>query len=207
MSHRIVRTLLCIGMLLASGFSLAAQENIEVCTGNCPAVTNVFPVSFPAQSQAVSPDGRYAVVDIDSDRKPYHRVFLEDRFLHTRRNLFNYERHVVLLWDADSRMFAATDYIGSGTSTCSIISVDDKVARMQALDLLFRQLGEDAKKILQGQLSNHHVYVEASEWWGSTSLVVTVSGYGDRDAKGFKQAYNVLLPSDGSTSDKRAIPK
>ncbi len=279
MGRRIIRTLLCAGILLASGFTLAAQEvgktafvvlevkdvsgavveyaqvqilplpnkigknlktdsegklsvnlpsgtydmvvsspgfrastqrvevktdthqtiavvlNVQSCPpGPCTVVTNVFPVSFPAQSQAVSPDGRYAVLDLDSDTKPHHTVFLEDRFLRTRRTLFHYERHVVLLWNSDSQMFAVTDYIGSDSSTCSIISVDDKVPRMQALDLLLLQLGEDAKRTLQSRLTKHHAYVEASEWDGPTSLALKVSGYGDRDPKGFTEFYDLHLP-------------
>jgi hypothetical protein len=165
---------------------------IEVTDGTM--LTNVFPVSFPDQSQAVSPDGRYAVLNIDSDRKPHHRAVLEDRSLKTRRKLFDYERHIVLLWDYDSQMFAVTDYIGTDSSTCSIISVDDKVPRLEAVDLLLRQLSEDAKKTLQSELSNHHAYVEASVWVRPTTLVLKVSGYGDKNSKGFSEFYNLLVP-------------
>jgi hypothetical protein len=152
------------------------------------------PVPFPAQSLAISPDGHHIVVNVDSDEDPHHTVFLEDWFLKTRRKLFNYERHVALLWNSDSQLLAVTDYIGSDTSRCSIISVDDKVPPMQALDLLFRQLGEDAKKTLQSQLSNHHAYVEATGWDGPTSVVLKVSGYGERNPAGFAEFYDLHLP-------------
>jgi hypothetical protein len=54
--------------------------------GSCTVDANVFPVSFPEQSQAVSPDGRYAVLGVDGDTKLSHTVLLEDRSFRTRRH-------------------------------------------------------------------------------------------------------------------------
>ncbi|HYB61750.1 MAG TPA: carboxypeptidase-like regulatory domain-containing protein [Methylomirabilota bacterium] len=110
----------------------------------CPIVTNVFAVPFPAKSLAVSPDGRYAIIGVDTDREPYHTVFLEDRVLNTRRKLFNYDRNIVLLWKPDSKLFAVTDYTGSDSSQCRIISADEDAPPIQVLDILSRQLSEDA---------------------------------------------------------------
>lgn len=163
--------------------------------GPCPIVTNIFPVSFPAQSEALSPDGRYAIVGVDSDSQPYHAVFLEDQLLRTRRKLFNYDRHLVLLWKSDSKLFAVTDYATSDNSQCRILSVDEKVPPIQVLDVLSHQLSLDTWKQLETHLSNHHAYVEAEVWDGPMSLMVKISGYGDADPAGFAGFYEVLLPT------------
>lgn len=161
--------------------------------GPCGIVSNVFPVSFPDQSQAASPDGRYVIVGVDGDADPHHTVFLEDRILKTRRKLFNYDRHVVFLWYYDSNLFAVTDYVSSDSSRCSIISVDEKVPPIQVLDLLFRQLSESSRERLKSHLSNHHAYVEASVWAKPTDLELKVSGFGDTDPAGFTEFYSLQV--------------
>jgi hypothetical protein len=180
----------------------AMQQTLDIFLkiGSCPpgvcgVVTDVFPVSFPAQAQAVSPDGRYAIVGVDSGTEPYHSVFLEDRSLKTRRKLFNYDHRIVLLWKSDSKLFAVTDYQGSDNSRCSVLPVDEKVPPIQVLDVLSHQLSEDSWKQLQTHLSNHHAYVEAEVWDGPMSLLVKISGYGDADPAGFAGFYEVLLPA------------
>jgi hypothetical protein len=170
---------------------------VESCSP-CPMVTDVFPVSFPEQSQAVSPDGRYAIIGVDSGSEPYHAVFLEDRLHKNRRELFNYDRHIVLMWKSDSKLFAVTDYLGSENSRCSIFSVNERVPPIQILDVLSRQLSEATWKQLKTHLSNHHAYVEAEVWDGALSLMVKISGYGDADPTGFTEFYEVLLPGGKS---------
>jgi hypothetical protein len=87
-----------------------------------------------------------------------------------------------------------TDYIDSDRSMCSVTSVDDKIARMDAADLLLRQLGQDAREIFGTRLRNQHTYVEANVWDGPTSLILRVSGYGDTDLKRFTEFYSLHLP-------------
>jgi hypothetical protein len=157
-------------------------------------------VSFPKLSQAVSPDGRFVVVGINSDKEPNHTVFLEDRYLKTRRKLFTYERHIVVLWKADSKLFAVTNYVGSNSSRCTIISVDRKAKPIEVTAVLSHQLAEASRKRLQNQLNNHHVYVEAVVWDGPTSLQVKMSGYGDEDPAGFTEFYEVLLPGRAAST-------
>jgi hypothetical protein len=162
--------------------------------GPCYLVTSVLPVPFPEQSQAVSPDGRYVIVGINNNAEPYHTVFLEDRALTTRRKLLTYDRHIALLWGNDSKSFAVTNYVGSNGSRCTVISVDQKVPPIEVVDSLLRALSKDARERLSRQLSNDHVYVEASVWnSSSTALTVKISGHGDADPSGFTQFYNVYL--------------
>ena len=91
----------------------------------CPFVG--FPVPFPAQFQALSPDGHYVIVGVNRDTERYHSVFLEDRVRKTRRKLFSYDRHIALLWKSDSQHFAVTDFSSSDHSRCSIFSVDERL--------------------------------------------------------------------------------
>jgi hypothetical protein len=64
----------------------------------------------------------------------------------------------------------------------------------KVLDVLSHQPSEDAWKKLETRLRNHHAYVEAAGWDGPMSLKVKISGYGDADAAGFAEFYEVLLP-------------
>jgi len=176
----------------------ATHQTIDIVlrAGSCSpcVITAVLPVSFPEQSLAISPDGRYAIVGVDSAAEPHHTVFLEDLFLKTRRKLFNYDRHVALLWKPDSKLFAVTNYVGSDKSQCTIILVDEKMPPIQVLDVLSRQLTAASRKQLEIRLSNQHSYVEASAWDGSMTLEVKISGYGDADPAGFTEFFDVLLP-------------
>jgi hypothetical protein len=174
--------------------ALQAQQSAPSITiETSPMIGKAVPVSFPTESQAVSPDGRYAIVGVDGDSEPYHSVWMDDRVLKTRQKLFVYDRHIVLLWDNESKSFAVTDYVGSNTSRCKVFSVNRKAPTIQVLNVLLPALFVDARERLKKQLSNHHVYVEAFVWSGSNVLTVKVSGYGDADPTGFEQFYNVNL--------------
>ncbi len=163
--------------------------------GSCePCLALSDSVSFPSQSQAISPDERYAVLNVDSESAPHHALFLQDRQLKHRRKLFDYARHVVVMWNSDSRIFAVTDYSGGDGAQCGIFSVDDNGPPMKPVDLLVRQLQEEARKSLQAHLRQDHVYVEAFTWDGS-SLELKVSRNSDANSKGFTEFYNLLLPA------------
>jgi hypothetical protein len=143
-------------------------------------------VSFPEHSRAVSPNGHYAIVGVDSDTEPFHTVFLEDLRLRTRRKLFDYGRHIDLLWNPDSKSFALTDYAGSDYSSCSIVSVDENVPPIQLWDELVKAVtGNDQKSLLK----KHHVYIAATQWIDSGTLRVKVWGYGDVNPSGFTEFY------------------
>jgi hypothetical protein len=144
------------------------------------------PVSFPQSSRAISPDGHYEIVGVDSDTKPQHTVFLEDRQLKTRRKLFNYDRSISLLWNPDSKSFAVTDYAGSDFSRCGLVSVDEKVPYDDIWEKLVKAVDIAEQKSL---LHNHHVYITATEWIDSEKLRIKVWGYGDANPSGFTRFY------------------
>jgi hypothetical protein len=144
-------------------------------------------VSFPEQSQAVSPNERYVIIGEENHSEPFHTAILEDRVLRTRRKLFDYDRHIDLLWSLDNRSFAVTDYEESDYSRCSIISTDQTVPTIQVWDELLKALTEKERKSLLG---NHHVYIAAVQWIGTGALKVKVWGYGDVNPSGFTRFYS-----------------
>ena|SRR5271168_3195972 len=91
-------------------------------------------ITFPSQSKAASPNGRYVVVGVDSPEEPHHTIFLEDRRLQTRRKLLNYERSADILWNPNSKSLALTDHGGSDFSLCSVIAVDPAAPSIQVMD-------------------------------------------------------------------------
>ena len=185
MKFSLVHILIPAGIVLACS-TLSAQAPVSPATAT---------VSFPANSEALSPDGRYAIVDIDRSSEPYHVVFLKNLQVNSRRELFDYDRHVDVLWSPDSKSFAVTDYGDSDFSRCNIFSVDEKIARIPVLDHLFRTLPESEQKRLKRLQSNHHFYVAASAWTGPKELRLKIWGYGDADPKGFTRYYALQLPS------------
>src|ERR1700676_4135180 len=66
-------------------------------------------VSFPEHSEAASPNGAYVIIGEENHAEPFHTAVLEDRVLKTRRKLFDYDRHIDLLWNPDNQSFALTD--------------------------------------------------------------------------------------------------
>jgi hypothetical protein len=148
------------------------------------ASTNV--VSFPEQSQAASPNGRYVIVG-ENHAEPFHTAILEDRVLKTRRKLFDYDRHIDLLWNPDSKSFALTDYEESDYSRCSIIFIDQTLPTIRVWDKLVKALTQRDRKSL---IENQHVYIAAMQWIGAGALKVKVWGYGEVDPSGFTRFYS-----------------
>jgi hypothetical protein len=168
-----------IAILSGADESFKIESITAAGYNGCRQVSDVFPVSFPEQTRAVSPDGGYVVVDDVSDTEPYHTVFLEH--VHTRRELFNFARHASILWNAASTMFAVTEYVRGSSSRCTVFSVDAKVSPIQVLDPLFRALAEHEQEVLRDVLRNRQGCVVASLWAAPESLTLEILGDGISD--------------------------
>lgn len=92
-----------------------------------------------------------------------------------------------MLWNPDSRSFALTDYAGSDYSLCGIIYVDEKVPTIEVWGDLLKRVTPGERKIME---ENHHVYIEATSWEGTTTLKVKIDGYGDLNPGGFRRFYS-----------------
>jgi len=148
------------------------------------ASTNI--ISLPQQSQAASPNGRYVIVG-ENHAEPFHTAILEDRVLKTRRKLFDYDRHIDILWNPDNRSFALTDYEESDYSRCSIIFIDQTLPTIRVWDKLVKAVSQRERKSL---LENQHVYIAAMQWIEAGALKVKVWGYGKVDPSGFTRFYS-----------------
>jgi hypothetical protein len=168
---------------------LSVVLRVGSCSGYCGVVEEVA----LEQPLGVSPDQRYAIVWADSIASLYMAV-LESRDGKTRRELFPYDRNVLVLWSPDSKAFAVTGYVGGNISRCSIFSVDDKVPPIPVLDLFARQLSEIEREDLEGHLSSPHAKIQALAWIKPTDLEVEASAYDDRNHINFKETYT--LPVD-----------
>jgi len=113
---------------------------------------------------------------------------LKDLQLNTRRELFDYDRHVEVLWNPGSTLFAVTDYSESNFSNCRVFSVNVRIATTSAFQL-FKTLSESERKTLRRLQSNEHFYVAASAWTGPKELKLKVWGYGSADPNGFTRYY------------------
>jgi len=143
-------------------------------------------ISFPEHSRAVSPDGRYSITGVYSESEPYHTVFLDDRQLKTRRELFSYSRSIELLWNPDGKSFVLNDYAGSDYSECKIIFVDEKAESIDVWDKIVKGIAPREQRSL---LENHHVYIAAREWVSRDAVKVKVWGYGEVNRSGFIRFY------------------
>jgi len=171
--------ILTVGILLA----LWAYQ---ICAQN----PRTWPIGFPEHSRATSPDRRYALINVDNDTEPYHTVFLENRRLKTRRELFHYGRGVDVLWSPDSRSFALTDYAGSNYSLCSVIYVDEKLPAIDVWTDLRKRVAPSERRLMEG---NDHVYIEAISWDGPKILKVKIGGYGEPSPNGFTRFYSYTI--------------
>lgn len=169
------------------GLLLFAMLNGLLTTPTTASQVSTRIVSFPEHSEAASPNGRYVITGEENHAEPFHTAVLEDRVLKTRRKLFDYDRHIDLLWNPDNESFALTDYEESDYSRCSIIFVDQTQPTIRVLEKLVKDLAQKERKSL---LENHHVYIAAIEWIGARSLKVKVWGYGEVDPWGFTRFYS-----------------
>jgi hypothetical protein len=172
-SRRLVTPLVLAALSVCVPFTRAQQPHTK-------------PVAFPENSRAVSPSGRYVLVGVDADTEPNHTVFLEDIRLKTRRKLFNYERHIEVLWNPDSESFALSDYAASDYSHCSIVSVAENVPQVQIWDEMIKATAANEQRSL---LHNDHVYIAATNWISSRVLKVKVWGHGEANPTGFTRFY------------------
>lgn len=152
-------------------------------------------VSFPSkQTQAVSPDGRFAIVNVDSDTEPHHMLFLENRQHKTRRKLMEYGRSIEVLWNPSGTSFAVTDYAGSNLAECLVFSVNDSEAPRNVADALQTSITNLKEQVSLRESS--HVYWTAVRWKSSDSLLVRVWGHTDSTpAKSFQYFHTYKLPT------------
>jgi hypothetical protein len=145
---------------------------------------NTTTIKFPGGvSQAPSPDGRFAVLNIDQDREPNHILSLYDRKRGSNFSLFTYRRHVDVSWSQDSKFFFVNDYTESDLADCVVVDVDGQ--KQRKISAILRQEIIDFMKVFKGS----HVYVTCATWHSNDDLVVSVAGYGDGSPKNAERRF------------------
>jgi hypothetical protein len=173
---------LVMGRYRFSMLVFAALASLAFATTQRPAKL----VSFPStKAAAVSPDGYFAVINVDSDAEPHHTLFLENRESKTRRKLMEYGRHVEVLWNPSSTEFAVNDYTGSNVAACLVFAITDGGPARNVIDAVQPTI-TDAKERATLRDSSH-IYWVAVRWASPTLLVVKIWGHTDvSPSRGFQ---------------------
>jgi len=145
-------------------------------------------MEFPGtQTQLKSPNGRYVVENVDSDKEPHHTLLLKNIETGAVRTLCTYQRHVTLLWSPDGKKLAVNDYAGSDFSKALLFSVDQDGSPKDIGAELLQSLKESPDR--KSLVDNHHVYFAVSGWEGNDTLRLKAWGHGDIDPNGFSRHY------------------
>lgn len=148
---------------------------------------------FPgSRSQATSPAGRYAVINVEADHPPYHCLKLRNRESREETPLHCYSRHVQVFWSPGGERLVVNDFYASNQSRSLLFTPGDKIL----VDLrvaLFEALPPHEKNSFA---SDHHTYIEAMRWKDHSTVLVKIWGYGDNHQKGFSRIYEYSV--DGS---------
>ena len=144
--------------------------------------------SFPGPvNRLPSPDGRYVLINVDSDKAPHHVLVIKDSSSGVKRQIHSYGRHVSALWSPDGNMLVVNDYAGSDFSKSLLFSAAADKPTVDLGAALLRSLENSAaRRELTG---NDHVYFAVKKWKSQTELVLRVWGYGDASPRGFSQTY------------------
>jgi hypothetical protein len=162
-----------IRRLLAVAVGIVAATVVALAASNSTARL----VSFPsAQTQAVARDGRFAVVNVDSDTEPHHTLLLENRQTKSTRKILEYDRSVEVLWNPDSTMFAVNNYAGSNVGECLIFLIN-KAASVNVGDVL--QNGTTNRDEISTLHASDHIYWAAVRWMSPQLLKVKLWGHTD----------------------------
>ncbi len=158
-------------------------------------------VVFPKATELVSPDGRYAVRNVETANSAsdfvgtFHSLWLYELSTGRSRKLCDYLGVASAAWSSND-VLVVTQYVGKRTSRALVfpaIAAQDAIMLDSAA--LIRLLPTELRPPLR---ENDHVFVEGSRVEQDT-LYLTVWGYGQRDPKGFRYRCEYSL-REGSLS-------
>ena len=145
-------------------------------------------VVFPKASELISPDGRFAVRNVDAANSTsdfvgtFHSLWLYELATGRSRKLCDYMGVAAAAW-SDNDFLVVTQYVGKRTSRTLVFSaVNQQDPVMLDSATLIRLLPPDLRPALR---ENDHVFVEGSRVEQDT-LHLSVWGYGRHDPNGFR---------------------
>jgi hypothetical protein len=139
-----------------------------------PSVVARFP---GAETRALDPTGRYAVVWVAADQTrqgAHHELLLEEVASGRTRPLRAFERWAIALWAPNGRRLAVTAGVGSDRSEVWVYIADEPAVPVDAWQVLEVQ----SKGGLGFAAGADHRFVEAVRWRDEATLVVRIWGYG-----------------------------
>jgi hypothetical protein len=168
--------------------------------GAIPTFASPF-VVFPKATELVSPDGRYAVRNVETTNSTsefvgtFHSLWLYELATSRSRKLCDYVGVASAAWSSND-VLVVTQYVGKRTSRALVfpaIAAQDTIMLDSAA--LIRLLPPELRPPLR---ENDHVFVEGSRVEHDT-LYLTVWGYGQHAPNGFRYRCEYSL-REGSLS-------
>ncbi len=163
---------------------------------------------FPKANELVSPDGRFAVRNIDPQGSAsdflgtFHSLWLFERATGRSRKLCDYVGVAAAGWSSNNDWLVVTQYVGKRTSRALVFSaamLEDPLMIDKAT--LTRLVPAELRPALR---ENDHIFIEGSRVEEET-LYLAVWGYGQHDQNGFRwRCEYALRAGTVSCADERA---
>jgi hypothetical protein len=159
-------SLLVTALLIASALSSRAQTSRN------------FPGPKP---ELTSPNGRYAIQNVDHNAHYHHFLFLKDKTTGKSRQVYEYGRGASVVWSPDSHHFAIDDGAGSDYTETKILSVEEGLPEIDVQ----KEIEDKAQNVPGG----HHEYFYVAYWIDPRRVVVYHWGYGGEAPSAFCECY------------------
>ncbi len=158
-------------LLMAATGRLPAWETPETVTG-----------------KMVDPTGRWTVNYQAPTSNAPHRLFVTDSRTNRAWLLYEFDRHVNVLWAPDGSVLAITDYSGSSESEIKIIDPKNQKKRIDVERQLVASLGK-----IPALYENGHRYFEAVKWPTPTLLRFEVHAHDAHPGKEYRGIFELQL--------------
>ena len=129
-------------------------------------------MSYPGSSVSTDPTGSWSIEWLEATQDTPHRLLLKDRKTDKVVPLYEFDRHVDVLWAPDGTAVAITDYAGSNESLIYVIHPNKPSARIDIEQSLIATLGN-----IPALYENGHRYFEAIKWLRPTILRFRIHAY------------------------------
>jgi RHS repeat-associated protein len=133
---------------------------------------------FPGTvSELKSPNGKLTIknIDLEGDVQLSHQLVLTDTAAGTSRILYEYGRHVEVLWSPDSSALVVIDYEGSSSARTILFRFVQSLERIDLESFAADWLRESKRQSLVGC---GHKYITAKGWTSAQALKLHIEAYG-----------------------------
>jgi hypothetical protein len=142
-------------------------------------------IQFPGSVPSVSPNGRFVLTWKEPSKGiPDHQLFLRDRKFNWDKSVYQFGRHIEVVWAPDSKHFALTDHAGSNLSEVLLV---DPLNSGQKLSVPIPE--EIEKKIAD----HHHVYIQFVRWLSGRKVRLSIEAYDSNSKSPYKGYFDYEL--------------